>query len=147
MCHEIVQCKDGTIDVDTDPMTTKIERIETLSKTTCNFLKSLRYGLNELVMEAMHALAPVIGVSEPLSNAHHEEIAQKSSAGNWFHAAGGATMNCDDFFLAQEKEEEEKRRFRSCRQISSFIQLQKQLMHSTIYLIYRTTKGRNARKL
>ena len=103
--HEVVELPDGTIDVDADPLSSKLLSIEKLNRDAVSFLIANGYGGKEFEKCAprQHRSQKNIAVTAPLSRERQDVLAKASTASARFVATGGEPLNLDDWFIATER--------------------------------------------
>jgi hypothetical protein len=101
--HFICYDKDGAIDVDADPETTKLVALEEINVSTCQFLTSHGFGGQHYLGQVPKNKTNKKTVTVPLSKERIEAMQKVSSAGQHFEATGGEVLNSDDFFISREK--------------------------------------------
>ena len=96
--------EDGAIDVDENPLSSKLLQIENQNKRATELLQ-----LNSYNVIALKKLAPRLDmcnintcVNSPHSCERQDKLDKASTIGSRFHATGGEFMNSDDFFVAEE---------------------------------------------
>ena len=97
--------EDDAIDVDVDPMSTKLLKIENHNKIATELLQ-----LNSYNRTALKKLAPRLDlckiktcVTAPYSLERQYLLSKASTAGSRFLPTGGKFLNSDDFFIAEER--------------------------------------------
>ena len=105
--HEVLTLEDGTIDVDTDPLATKLLSIEEFNKIETSLL-----DLHRLNGSAFKKTAPRLdltrsktAVTIAQSRERQDLLMNASSAGKQFHATRGEFLNSDDYFISQERKQ------------------------------------------
>jgi len=105
--HEAVTLPDGTIDVDIDPLSTKLVNIEDLNKKAADLLSM--HGLNGSVFwkkaPRLDQLKMNTAVTVPLSREQQDLLMNTVLERSRFYATGGEHLNSDDNFIAQERKE------------------------------------------
>jgi hypothetical protein len=101
--HEIVVDQEGTIDVDADPLTTKLLQIETLNKAACQVLKDHGCNTEPFRKDAPRAKIAAVAVTVPHTKERQDLLMAAATAGRRFHATGGEQLNSDDWFIGQER--------------------------------------------
>jgi len=93
--HEVVTLPDGTIDVDADPLSTKLVNIEDLIKKSTDLLSI--HGLNGSVFwkkaPRLDQLKMNTVVMAPLSRERQDLLMNAVSTGSRFHATSGEHLN------------------------------------------------------
>lgn len=103
--QEVLELPDGTIDVDADPLTSKLLSIERLNRDAVSFLVANGYGGEEFEKCAplQHRSQKNIAVTAPLSRERQDVLSKASTASARFVATGGEPLNLDDWFIATER--------------------------------------------
>ena len=105
--HELVMDVDGTINVDADPLSDKLLKIEEMNKEATSLLN--RHGLDGDILKIsaprVDKSKAAIGVTAPKSRARQDLLAKAATAGSRFYATGGEMLNSDDFFIAEERKQ------------------------------------------
>jgi len=103
--HEVVELPDGTLDVDADPLTSKLLQIERLNMAAVSFLVANNYDGTAFSKRAprQHRSQMNIAVTAPRSRERQDRLAKASTASGRFVATGGEHLNCDDWFIATER--------------------------------------------
>ena len=102
---------DGAIDVDADPLSTKIAAIEEENRVACELLTYLGYNGSALrkVIPKRDLAKRKVKLTEPNTRERQELLRAKSTAGHFFHVTGGQHLTHDDQFISAEMKEREKR--------------------------------------
>ena len=101
MKNEVATLPYGTIDIDADPLRTKLINIEDLNKeaTDLPFLHGLNGSVSWKTAPRLDQSKMKTAVTVPLSRERQYLLMNVVSAGSRFYATGGQYLNSDDYFI------------------------------------------------
>ena len=105
MKHEVLELPDGTLDVDADPLTSKLLQIERLNRAAVSFLVANGYDgtVFSKCAPRQHRSQRNIAVTAPRSRERQDRLAKASTASGRFVTTGGEHLNSDDWFITTER--------------------------------------------
>ena len=103
--HEVLELPDGTLDVDADPLTSKLLQIERLNRAAVSFLVANGYDgtVFSKCAPRQHRSQRNIAVTAPRSRERQDRLAKASTASGRFVTTGGEHLNSDDWFITTER--------------------------------------------
>ena len=101
MKHDIVVLPDGTIDIEADPLTTKLIIIEQENIKATNFLIANGYAGDQLEYPAPKIPSKILSVTVPGSCEMQDELPKASNSGVYFLYTKGFIINCNNSLIYQ----------------------------------------------
>ena len=106
--HELAVDRQGNVDQTSDPETKRLLSIEQANAMACDYLNGFGFDGNQLRIKAPRK-RKAASLTVPFSKERIEILSKAKTAGQHFHATGGAMLNSTDFFkskaLIQRREE------------------------------------------
>jgi len=101
--HECIINEDGSLNVELDPKSLRIKRLEGSNHVNCNFLSLHGMDGNQLRINAPRQAAKKFKLTEPHSKERVEATQKAKGAGQLFHVTQDQHSNSEDFFAARAK--------------------------------------------
>ena len=101
--HEIVVLPDGTIDIEADPLTTKLIIIEQENIKATNFIIDNGYAGDQLECPAPNIPSKILSVTVPGIQEKQDKLPKESNTGVYFLYTKGFIINCNDSLIDQQR--------------------------------------------
>ena len=103
MKHNIVVLPYGTIDIEADPLTTKLIIIQKENIEETNFLIANGYGGDHLECHAPKIPSTRLGVNVPGKQERQDKLSKESNDGMYFLYTKGFIFNFNNSLIAQQR--------------------------------------------
>ena len=103
MKHEIVVLPDGTVDIELDPLTTKLISIEQENIKATNFIIDNGYDGDQSECPALKIPSTRLSVTVPGSRERQDKILKASNTGMYFLFTKGFIIRCNDSLITQQR--------------------------------------------
>ena len=104
MKHDIVVLTDGTIDIESDPLTTKLISIDQENIEATNFLIADGYDGDQLECPTPKITSTRLSVTVHCIRERQDKLSKASNAGMYFLYTKGFIIYCNYSLIAQQKE-------------------------------------------